>query len=91
MATVYVPSARVIIHEHSVTQRLRFPSSQPLALFVKSTSVPLTIRNERIVDLALTNGPGPANAVVLAMWDGTSGGTKNCLSYAHTRIEAVNA
>jgi hypothetical protein len=51
----------------------------------------MQIRNERMVDLALTNGPGPANALVLAMWDGTSGGTKNCLSYAHNRIEAVNA
>ena len=51
----------------------------------------MQIRNERMVDLALTNGPGPSNALVLAMWDGTSGGTKNCLSYANTRIEAVNA
>ena len=51
----------------------------------------MQIRNERMVDLALTNGPGPANALVLAMWDGTSGGTKNCLSYAHNRIETVNA
>jgi uncharacterized phage-like protein YoqJ len=50
----------------------------------------MQIRNERMVDLALKNGPGPANALVLAMWDGTSGGTKNCLSYAHTRIQAVN-
>jgi len=51
----------------------------------------MQIRNERMVDLALKNGPGPANALVLAMWDGTSGGTKNCLYYARTRIEAVNA
>jgi uncharacterized phage-like protein YoqJ len=51
----------------------------------------MQIRNERMVDLALTNGPGPANALVLAMWDGTSGGTKNCLSYARTRLESVNA
>ena len=51
----------------------------------------MQVRNERMVDLALKNGPGPANALVLAMWDGTSGGTKNCLYYARTRIEAVNA
>ena len=51
----------------------------------------MQIRNERMVNLALKNGPGPAHALVLAMWDGTSSGTKNCLSYAHTRIEALNA
>src|ERR1700687_5928562 len=51
----------------------------------------MQIRNERMIDLALKNGPGPENALVLAMWDGTSGGTKNCLYYARTRIEAVNA
>ncbi len=51
----------------------------------------MQIRNERMVDLALKNGPGPANALVLAMWDGTSGGTKNCLLYARTRLESINA
>lgn len=50
----------------------------------------MQIRNERMIDLALKNGPGSDNAILLALWDGTSGGTKNCLSYAHTRMQTLN-
>lgn len=50
----------------------------------------MQIRNERMVDIAVKNGD-PADALVLAMWDGTSGGTRNCLYYSRTRIRAVNA
>lgn len=51
----------------------------------------MQIRNERMIDSALQCGPGPANSILLAMWDGTSGGTQNCLLYARTRIETINA
>jgi len=50
----------------------------------------MQVRNERMIDLALKNGPGSDNAILLALWDGTSGGTRNCLSYAHTRIQTFN-
>jgi uncharacterized phage-like protein YoqJ len=50
----------------------------------------MQIRNERMIDLALQKG-GPEQTLVLAMWDGTPGGTKNCLLYTRTRVEAINA
>jgi len=50
----------------------------------------MQIRNERMVDLALQYGPGPANAILLSLWDGTQGGTKNCVYYANTRLEILN-
>jgi uncharacterized phage-like protein YoqJ len=56
----------------------------------KYTPEKMQIRNERMIDLALRNGPGPENSILLALWDGTSGGTKNCLSYAHSRIPTIN-
>jgi len=51
----------------------------------------MQIRNERMIDSALRRGPGLDNSLLLAMWDGTSGGTQNCLLYARTRIETINA
>jgi len=51
----------------------------------------MQIRNERMIDAALRCGPGPANSILLAMWDGTTGGTQNCLLYARTRIQTINA
>lgn len=50
----------------------------------------MQIRNERMIDLALKKAPGPENSILLALWDGTSGGTKNCLSYADSRIPTFN-
>jgi len=50
----------------------------------------MQIRNERMVDLALKNGPSRENALLLAMWDGTSGGTRNCLFYARNRMDTIN-
>src|SRR5689334_6614301 len=50
----------------------------------------MQIRNERMIDMALEYGPGPNNSILLAMWNGTSGGTKNCLLYARTRMETIN-
>ena len=48
------------------------------------------LRNERMVDLALKDGP--ENALILALWNGDAGGTKNCLDYAQEKtIEAINA
>jgi len=55
------------------------------------SSYKMQIRNERMIDMALHYGPGQNNSILLAMWDGTSGGTKNCLLYAHTRIQTINA
>lgn len=55
------------------------------------SSYKMQIRNERMIDMALQYGPGQNNSILLAMWDGTSGGTKNCLIYAHTRIQTINA
>jgi len=51
----------------------------------------MQIRNERMIDMALHYGPGPNNSILFAMWDGTSGGTENCLSYAQTRMQTMNA
>lgn len=51
----------------------------------------MQIRNERMIDTALRYGPGPDNSILLAMWDGSSGGTHNCLLYARTRIQTLNA
>jgi hypothetical protein len=50
----------------------------------------MQVRNERMIEMALKNGPGPEHSILLAMWDGTSGGTNNCLLYAHTRMETIN-
>ena len=50
----------------------------------------MQIRNQRMIDLALKKGPGPENSILLALWDGSSGGTKNCLSYADSRIPTFN-
>ena len=55
------------------------------------SSYKMQIRNERMIDMALHYGPGQNNSILLAMWDGTSGGTKNCLLYAHTQIQTINA
>lgn len=51
----------------------------------------MQIRNERMIDMALEYGPGSNNSILLAMWNGTSGGTENCLLYARTRMETINA
>jgi uncharacterized phage-like protein YoqJ len=51
----------------------------------------MQIRNEHMIDMALQYGPGPNNSILLALWDGTSGGTENCLLYARTRMETINA
>jgi uncharacterized phage-like protein YoqJ len=51
----------------------------------------MQIRNERMIHMAQKNGPGPEHSILLAMWDGSSGGTNNCLSYARTRMETINA
>ena len=51
----------------------------------------MQVRNERMIDMALEYGPGPNNSILLAMWNGTSGGTENCLLYARTRMETINA
>lgn len=50
----------------------------------------MQIRNERMIDLALKKGPGPENSILLALWDGTSGGTNNCLAYADSRMPTFN-
>ncbi len=50
----------------------------------------MQIRNERMIDMALEYGPGPNNSILLAMWNGTPGGTENCLLYARTRMETIN-
>jgi len=57
----------------------------------KYTPEKMQIRNERMIDLALKNGPGPDNSILLALWSGSSGGTKNCVSYAHSRMTTFNA
>jgi uncharacterized phage-like protein YoqJ len=54
------------------------------------SSYKMQIRNERMIDMALQFGPGPNNSILLAMWDGSSGGTENCLLYARTRMETIN-
>ena len=51
----------------------------------------MQIRNERMIDMALQYGPGLNNSILLALWDGTSGGTENCILYARTRIQTMNA
>ena len=51
----------------------------------------MQIRNERMIDMALQYGPGLTNSILFALWDGTSGGTDNCLSYAQTRMQTINA
>jgi uncharacterized phage-like protein YoqJ len=51
----------------------------------------MQIRNERMIDMALQYGPGLNNSILLALWDGTSGGTENCILYARTRIQTLNA
>lgn len=56
------------------------------------SSYKMQIRNERMIDMALEYGPGSSNSILLAMWNGTSsGGTENCLLYARTRMETINA
>ena len=50
----------------------------------------MQIRNERMIDMALQYGPGLTNSILLALWDGTSGGTENCLLYAQTRMQTIN-
>ena len=51
----------------------------------------MQIRNERMIDLALKNGPGPDNTILLALWNGATGGTNNCLTYADSRMPTFNA
>lgn len=55
------------------------------------SSYKMQIRNERMIDMALEYGPGSNNSILLALWNGTSGGTENCLLYARTRMETINA
>ena len=50
----------------------------------------MQVRNERMVDMAVQYGPGLDNSILLALWDGTSGGTENCLLYA-TPMRTINA
>ncbi len=45
------------------------------------------LRNERMIDLALKDGP--SHALILSLWDGSEGGTKNCLDYAQEKEIAV--
>ena len=48
------------------------------------------LRNERMIELALKDGP--ENALILALWNGGTGGTTNCLTYAQSKnIEIINA
>jgi hypothetical protein len=43
-----------------------------------------------MIDMALKDGP--SNALVIALWDGSTGGTRNCIDYAQRKqIEIVNA
>jgi uncharacterized phage-like protein YoqJ len=50
----------------------------------------MQIRNERMVDLALSKGID--QGLLLAMWDRSGGGTRNCLDYASRRgIPMINA
>jgi hypothetical protein len=43
-----------------------------------------------MIDMALKDGP--SNALVIALWDGSTGGTKNCIDYAQRKqIEIINA
>jgi len=50
----------------------------------------MQIRNERMIDMALKDGP--SNELVIALWDGSAGGTKNCIDYAQRKqIEIINA
>ena len=55
------------------------------------SSYKMQIRNERMIDMALKYGPASNNSILLAMWNGTSGGTENCLLYARSRMETINA
>jgi hypothetical protein len=48
-------------------------------------------RNERMVNIAMRGGAADPG-LILALWSGTAGGTKNCLDYARIRqCPAVNA
>ncbi len=54
------------------------------------TARKMQLRNERMINMALKDGP--EQALVLALWSGDSGGTKNCLVYAQEKkIEIMNA
>jgi len=47
------------------------------------------LRNERMINLSLKDGP--EHALVLALWNGSTGGTKNCLEYAQRKqLETIN-
>src|SRR6266849_4143945 len=49
----------------------------------------MQLRNEKMVDLALKDGPD--HGLLLALWDGSTGGTYNCLTYARSRrLAAIN-
>ena len=48
------------------------------------------LRNQRMINMALKGGP--EHALILALWDGSTGGTKNCLDYAlEQKVQAINA
>ena len=47
------------------------------------------LRNQRMIDMSLKDGPG--HTLILALWSGDTGGTKNCLTYAQRKqIEIIN-
>jgi uncharacterized phage-like protein YoqJ len=53
------------------------------------TAKKMELRNQHMVRLALKDGP--EHALMLALWSGAPGGTKNCLVYAQKKdIEIVN-
>lgn len=50
----------------------------------------MQVRNERMVDIALKDGTD--HGLLLAVWDGSAGGTRNCIDYAKTRgLQVMNA
>lgn len=53
------------------------------------SALKMDIRNQHMIKLALKDGP--KHALLLALWDGSRGGTNNCINYAQLKkIEVVN-
>lgn len=80
------PGAAQFRYRQYVERAAKFVISSP----GEYSAQKMQIRNEHMIDMALKDGP--SNALVIALWDGSTGGTKNCIDYAQRKqIEIINA
>ncbi len=79
------PGAAQFRYQQYVDRAAKFVICSPGEYSAKK----MQIRNERMIDMALKDGPN--NALLLALWDASEGGTKNCVDYAvRKEVQIIN-